>query len=158
MKYIAITLVILTLACTAFGLHIYLNTSLNVVDVSVKSVDARNMTDKFFKDRADIQNGTMPARIFSDTIENGNDYCYLTYTVKLQNNLLVDVESLELQVVPKNGDAYQELPTILNSIKSKEKAELTAQLLSKKSTIGIREFVINYYVWGIPFKLEYTFK
>lgn len=78
--------------------------------------------------------------------------------MQLENNLLVDAESLELQVVPKNGDVYQSLTNVLPIIKRNEKAELKANLLSKTTTMGIREFVVSYYVWGIPFSLNYTFK
>lgn len=158
MKYIALLLVLATLATMGYGIYMYLNTNLEVISVSVKSIEARNMSDKFFADREDLTNGTKTGRVFTNELNNGNDYYYIEYTMQLENNLLVDAESLELQVVPKNGDVYQSLTNVLPIIKRNEKAELKANLLSKTTTMGIREFVVSYYVWGIPFSLNYTFK
>lgn len=158
MKYIALLLIIITLATTAFGLYIYLNTKLDVVSVNVVSTDAKNMSNKFFADRQAMQDDTFVGKIFSKDIANGNDYYYIDYNMELCNNLLVDVESLELEAIYKNGDVYQTLDKPLAIIKSKQKASLKASLLSKKTTMGIREFIVHYYVWGIPFKLSYTFK
>ena len=158
MKYIALLLVLATLATMGYGIYIYLNTNLEVVSVSVNSIEARNISDKFIADREDLTNGIKTGRVFTNELNNGNDYYYIEYTMQLENNLLVDAESLELQVVPKNGDVYQSLSNVLPIIKRNEKAELKANLLSKKTAMGIREFVVSYYVWGIPFSLNYTFK
>lgn len=158
MKYIALLLVLATLATLGYGIYIYLNTNLEVISADVHSTEARYMTDQFFKDREALENNTLTGRIFTDRIDNGNDYYYIEYTIKLNNNLLVDVENLELQAIPKVGDVYQAFSTPLPAIKRNQKAELKASLLSKKSTMGIREFVITYYVWGVPFSLNYTLK
>ncbi len=157
MKYIALLLVLITVLVVGYSIYIYLNTDVQVMHVEVQSIRTEDAQEMLQGDIAAIQSNSFTGRLFHNTIDPNEDYYYVNYTINLQNNLYIDIDAIEAQVLPKTGDVFQRHNQDFVSIAKKSEGTVTATVLSKKSTLGVREFVITYYVWGIPFVLRYTY-
>lgn len=157
MKYLALVMVVLTLAFVAYGIHLYLNTSVHVVSVEVSSQLASETADMLQADIAAIQTNAFTGRLFQNQMDPNEEYYYVTYILHLHNGLLLDIDAIEAQVLPKTGDVFQRHTQGFVNINKQEDGSISATVLSKKSTLGVRDFIITYYVWGIAFVLQHTY-
>lgn len=157
MKYLALFMVLVTLLVVGYGIHLFLNANVAVLKVEVSSQRTEEAQEMLQADIAAIQSNSFAGRLFHNVIDPSEEYYYVTYTIHVQNNLHVDIDAIETQVLPKNGDVFQRHNTDFVSIAKHSSGEIRATVLSKKSTLGVREFVITYYVWGVPFVLRHTY-
>ncbi|MDY5730201.1 MAG: hypothetical protein SPL05_01520 [Eubacteriales bacterium] len=155
LKYITLLLIMLTAAAIFYAGFIYLHCTVDIVQVQVNSTASTQAYERFASDVQAIQNKTIAGRVFSQ-IDDTQDYYYVDYNVQIKNNLFVDMNAIELQILPKTGDVFQAEVAPAHIAKQSD-GIVNATILSSKNNIGTRDLQISYYVWGIPFSMRYTY-
>ncbi|NMD37256.1 MAG: hypothetical protein GYA87_01075 [Christensenellaceae bacterium] len=158
LKYLAILMVVVMFVAIGATAYIYLNSNVEIVALNVQAINASDYRDLFLKNKEDIANETFEGTIFQnwelDDIEN---YTYLSYQIRLKNNTFLPIEGIEVQIFPRTGDVFQIGDFEYKTLQSKNSGDISATILTLKNTQTVREFLISYYVWGIPFTLRKTY-
>ena len=85
------------------------------------------------------------------------DSQFLTYTVHLRNESFLRAEVAEIQVTPVSGDILQMAETAPASIPARAEGSVRGTILTGKDMHNVREMVISYYLWGMPFSVKTTY-
>ena len=158
MRPIAIILLVLCLAAAGFTGYLYFNTAVTVTGTECAAVDAVDQAALFEQLKAQTGAGTFTGTPFrTEDIGQAADYQFLTYTVKLRNTTFLKAETAELQVTPMNGDVLQTAEETPTDIPARGQGEIRATILTKKDMHSVRELIITYYLWGLPFSTKVTY-
>ncbi len=96
-------------------------------------------------------------RFKTEPLTNAEDYAFITYTLRLNNQCLVPVDMVEVQVVPNAKDVLQIGDLTVRSLDAKTQGDITATILTAKDSHAIRELIVTYYVWGVSFSIRETY-
>ena len=130
MKPLAIILVILVLAALVGVGYLYFTANLTVTFASVTATDPLTQTDE--------------------------DYLFYTWTVHLENRSFLPADTVEIQVTPMNGDLLLYGDPAEHTLSARSSGNLSATVLTARSMHSVREAIITWYVWGLPFSTRVT--
>lgn len=84
-------------------------------------------------------------------------YQFYTYTVRLRNFSMLTCDMVELQVTPREGDVLQMGNEQSKALSAGATGDISATVLTSVESLPVRELIITYYVWGIPFTVKTTY-
>ena len=158
MKYFAI-LTVLILIATLVGVgYMYMTANIYVEASGAIATEAANQPVQFGELRQQLRLGAVTGTPFvqAQELQDAENYQFLTYTVRLKNDTAVTADMVELQITPMAGDvlqigSYQDV-----KLPAGQSVDATATILTDKNMHSIREVVVTYYIWGVPFSLKTT--
>ena len=77
--------------------------------------------------------------------------------MKLRNDTFVRAETVQIQIAPMNGDVLQTAENAPGQIPARGTGEVRATILTRKNMHNVREIMVTYYLWGMPFSLRTTY-
>lgn len=158
MKYFAI-LTVLILIVTLVGVgYMYMTANIYVEAVGVIAQDASSQYSQFAELQDQLRLGAVRGTPFVPQQELGDaaNYQFLTYTVRLKNDCAVPADMVELQITPMAGDILQIGAFTDVKLPAGQSVDATATILTDRNMHSIREVVVTYYIWGVPFSLKTT--
>ena len=157
MKPLAIFLVILVLAALAGVGYLYFNASLTVTYGSVVATDPVTQPDVFTQIRASLENDTFVGTRYGTADLGGpEDYIFYTWSVRLDNKTFLPADTIEIQVTPMTGDVLSIGDPAGHTLSSGGSTELSATFLTARDKHSVREAIVSWYVWGLPFSTRIT--
>jgi len=157
MKPLAIFLVILVIAALAGVGYLYFTSKVVVSFVSVTATDPVSQLDAFNQVKDATENDTFVGTRFSTAPLTGpEDYLFYTWTVNLKNNSFLPADTIEIQVTPMSGDVLVIGDTAAHSLPAHDQTELSATMLTVRDKHSVREAIVSWYVWGLPFSTRIT--
>ncbi len=159
MKAIAILMVIaLVVAVCGVG-YLYMTANVSVVAVGMTATEATVQQATFDKLKTDLTQNSLIGTLFQNDIELGEAqaYQFYTYTVRLRNFSMLTCDMVELQVTPREGDVLQMGNEQSKALSAGATGDISATVLTSVESLPVRELIITYYVWGIPFTVKTTY-
>lgn len=158
MKFVAWFMVFLLLASVAGVGYLYATAQVVVEAMGVKSFEAQDQQAYFNDLKQRLENETVLGTVYQNTqLGEASSYVFLTYTIRLRNDCLVTADMIEVQIVPTEYDILQLGNTDVKALLPHTKGDLTGTVLAKRDTHAVRQIIITYYIWGIPFTLKETY-
>ncbi len=159
MKIVAVLLVIaLVVAVCGVG-YLYMTASVTVTAVGMTATEAAAQQATFDKLKTDLEQGSLVGTLFQSGAQLGQaeDYQFYTYTVRLRNSCMLLCDMVELQVTPREGDILQMGNVQAKALSAGATGDISATVLTTVDSTPVRELIITYYVWGIPFTVKTTY-
>lgn len=159
MKAIAILMVIaLVVAVCGVG-YLYMTANVSVVAVGMTATEATVQQATFDKLKTDLAQNSLIGTLFQNVTELGEAqaYQFYTYTVRLRNFSMLTCDMVELQVTPREGDVLQMGNEQSKALSAGATGDISATVLTSVESLPVRELIITYYVWGIPFTVKTTY-
>ena len=159
MKAIAILMVIaLVVAVCGVG-YLYMTANVSVVAVGMTATEATVQQATFDKLKTDLAQNSLIGTLFQNDTELGEAqaYQFYTYTVRLRNFSMLTCDMVELQVTPREGDGLQMGNEQSKALSAGATGDISATVLTSVESLPVRELIITYYVWGIPFTVKTTY-
>lgn len=158
MKFIAILSVLLLIVSLVGVGSLYMTANVVVEAAGVGALEASTQPALFEELRDQVRlNAVVGTQFISATeLTGAEDYQFLTYTVRLRNDCLVGADMVELQITPMPGDVLQIGTSADVKLPSKATVDVSASILTAKDMHPIREVLITYYMWGVPFTMKTT--
>ena len=157
MKPLGITLLILLLVCIIGVGYLYFNAGLTVTRVSVSATEALHAPELLEHVRKQMEQGSVTGTRFADSLSGGaEDYQLLSYQVSFLNRSFVPCDQVEIQITPQEGDVLQFYDAQSYTVPPRGEGSAEATLLTDVHSHTLRELVITYYIWGIPFTMRST--
>ena len=157
MKPLSILLSVLLLLVTGFTGYLYVTCSVTVLGAAAASTEARAQSEQFEEILAQYRAGA-PMGVVFDTLPEGDAedlmprYRFITYHVQLRNTCFIPATTVEVEIVPRQGDVLQLPDPVQRGLPSSSEGILDAVLLSSVEGHTIRELRVTWYLWGIPFE------
>ena len=158
MKYFAI-LTVLVLIVTLVGVgYLYMTSNIVIEAYGVNAVPTANQPELFNSLATQVRLGAVIGTPFvaAQELSSPENYQFYTYTVRLRNDCAVTADMVELQVSPMAGDVLQIGNFTEMKLPAGQTADVSATILTAASMHPIREVVVTYYVWGVPFSVKTT--
>ena len=157
MKALAIFLVILVIAAVAGVGYLYISSNMEVTFASVTAVDPVTQTDAFNQLKTSLSNGTFIGTQYdTDPLSAPENYIWYTWTVHLDNKSFLPADVVEIQITPMTGDVLRYGDTAEHAVAPRGEGEISATMLTARSMHSVREAVVTWYVWGLPFSTRLT--
>ncbi len=157
MKPLAIGLIILCLAAMVGVGYLYVTAEVTVTDTACIALDAANAAETFNGLKDDLGNDSFVGTVFEEEVPgDAGEYQFYTYTLRVQNGTFVPADVLEIQVVPVTGDVLQLGDTVRHNLGARAKGDFQATILTRKGVHNVRELILTWYQWGIPFSRKVT--
>ena len=158
LKIIAIAMVVLVVAALGIVGYFYATATVRISAFKAEGVQAAGQAAYFDTLKASAEDGSFIGTLYSGApTGTADDYVFITYTVRLRNDCLVPLDTIELQVVPADGDVLQIGDTTVHSLAARSEGDLQATILTAKDNHSIRELVVTFYVWGVSFQIRETY-
>lgn len=156
MKYIAWFMVVLVVLAIAGVGYIYFTAQVTIGESAVQTLPATQQEELFnqIKHEVELQSfqGTMLSK---EAIEEDiSSYGFNTYAIEIKNQTFLPADTIEIQTVPSEFDVLQLKQENPLRIEKRSDGRIQATILTKQGTYATREFVITYYLWGLPFTLR----
>ena len=155
MKTFAIILIVLCLATVGGIGYLYYAATLEIEAAGCVATDAATQAETFQALKKAAEDGTLFRDMGEATPESSVFY---TYTLKLTNRTFLKAEVIEISVTPMDGDLLQTGDTRAVDLEPGKSLEMTATILSAREGHSVREGIVTYYFWGIPFSRRITLK
>ena len=159
MKAIAILMVIALVAAVCGVGYLYMTANVSVVAVGMTATEATVQQATFDKLKTDLAQNSLIGTSFQNDTELGEAqaYQFYTYTVRLRNFSMLTCDMVELQVTPREGDVLQMGNEQSKALSAGATGDISATVLTSVESLPVRELIITYYVWGIPFTVKTTY-
>lgn len=155
MKYAAIFMVLVLIASLVGVGYLYLTANVTVQAVGVTAVEASTQPALFEELARQVENRQVLGTAFSSVpLGSVENYQFYTYTVRLRNNSFVTADMVEVQVTPMEGDVLQIGDDTARALPARSTGDITATILTDVNMHSVRELIVTYYMWGIPFSLK----
>lgn len=159
LKYIAIFMAILLILSLLFVGYFFLTANVSIVAFKAQGVQAADVPEQFEGIKASVENETFRGTYFNNTpLGEAEKYALVTYTLRIGNDCLVPIDMIEVQVVPNPNDLLQLGDQAVYSLQPKSQGDITATILTLKESHSVRELLVSYYVWGISFTIQETYR
>ena len=155
MKALSIILTVLLIIALAFTGYLYVTCRVEVVSVSVSSAEASAQEDLFSHIQDEFRLNAVAGVPFTEQIGSSSaDYKFCTYQVYLRNTCFLPASTLEISISPMQGDILQLPEKSQKLLPSRSEGVLECTLLTGMDQHTVRELIITYYMWGIPFSIR----
>ena len=159
MKAAAIISVILLIACLLGIGVLYGTASMAVESVGVIAVEASTQPELFGQLREQVETGGVLGTAYTSQtwLDDASNYQFYTYTIRLRNDCYVTADMIEAQVTPMEGDVLQIGDFTVKQLPAHNTGDLQVTILTAIGMHPVRELIVTYYVWGMPFTLKTTY-
>ena len=145
MKALAIFLVIVLLAAIVGVGYLYFNSNLEISFASVAAVDPVTQQDAFSQLKSSLEAGTfIGTRYDASPLTTPDNYLWYTWTLHLENKSFLKADIL------RYGDTAE------YTLDSRMKNDLSVTMLTSRNMHSVREAIVTWYVWGLPFSTRLT--
>jgi len=157
LKYLMLFMIALVIVVVVVVGYFFFTVKVTVADCSISGSAATLQPELFQQIKQYTELDAFQGTLFTDeAIGDAEDYAFITYTIQLSNQCLVAVDTIEIQVIPEDGDVLQIGDYTVHSLDAKTSGSVSATILTAKNNHSVRDVVITYYVWGVSFSIEYT--
>ncbi|MBR4576344.1 MAG: hypothetical protein IKO25_04005 [Clostridia bacterium] len=157
MKPLAILLVILVIAALAGVGYLYTSANFTVAFSSVVATDPLNQADYFAGLKSSLESKTFAGTEYSSApLASPENYLFYTWTLHAENHSFLPVDTVEIQVTPMTGDVLCIGDPADHSLSPGGAADLSVTFLTARSMHSVREAVVTWYAWGLPFSTRLT--
>ena len=157
MKPLAVILILLVLAALVGVGYLYFTSNLTVAFDSVVATDPLSQSDFFARIRSEVETETFTGTRYTDEpVSAPEDYLFYTWTVHLENHSFLPADTVEIRVTPMTGDVLLLGDLEQHSLASRKSMDLTATVLTARKMHSVREAIVSWYVWGLPFSTRLT--
>ena len=157
MKPFAIILIILVLAAVVGIGWLYFNANLTVAFDSCIATDGITQAEYFDQLKKQVTAGSFIGTIYGNNeLLTADQYQFLTYTVTLDNHAFLRAETAEIRITPMQGDVLMISDQQESNISAGKKGTLSATILTARNMHSVREAIVTWYFWGIPFSEKLT--
>ena len=157
MKYAAILMILVLIVSLAGVGYLYMTANVTIEVYSVAATEASVQPELFASLARQVEEGAVIGACFTDErLGDASSYQFLTYTVRVKNNCFLPADMVEVQVTPMTGDALQIGAPTAYALPARSVGDIQATILTDISMHSIREVVVTYYIWGLPFSLKTT--
>lgn len=158
MRPIAIGLLVVCLGLIGLTGYLYFTANVLITDIECIATDAADQKETFDWLKTQTEEGTFVGTPFhTEEMGEAGEYQFLTYTARISNGSFLKAEVAEMQVTPMNGDVLQMAAEGLKSIPARRSGSVSATILTRKGGHNVRELVLTYYLWGLPFSERVTY-
>ncbi|MDD2649126.1 MAG: hypothetical protein PHI27_09315 [Eubacteriales bacterium] len=161
MKYAAVVLIIITVLCLGAVGYTFLSTGVEVLSIDVEAVQPIENSAAmgvFDTAKKDMENGSYVGTINSTApIGDAQRYIFFTYTLELKNNCPINMDMIEVKVLPSSGDVLQLPDEKAKHLSSFSKGRTTATILAPIGSSATRTIEITYYIWGRQYKVTTSY-
>lgn len=156
MKYIAWFMVALVILAIVGVGYAYVTAQVSIGEIKVQTIPATQQEELFNQLDQDIQRQSFKGTMLSKNgiEENSAAYSFYTYQIEINNQTFLTADTVEVQTVPNAEDVIQLAQQEPLRIEKRSGGTVQVTLLTKQNTPVSREFVITYYLWGLPFSLR----
>ncbi len=158
MKFFAI-LSVLVLICALIGVGaLYMTANVVVEATGVVALEATAQPALFADLQEQVRLGAVVGTAYTAPTElrGVENYQFYTYTVRLRNDCSAPADMIELQITPMAGDVLQMGSTANVTLPAHGTADVAATILTDVNMHPVREVVVTYYMWGVPFTTKTT--
>jgi len=139
--------------------YFFMTASVSIVAFKAQGMQATEVPEQFEKIKFSVANSTFRGTYFNTTpLDEAEKYALITYTLRISNDCLVPIDMIEVQVVPNPDDVLQLGDHAVYSLPPKSQGDITATILTLKQSHSVRELLVTYYVWGVSFTIQETYK
>lgn len=157
MKAAAIILIVLVLAAVCGVGYLYFSSGVEVAYVSCIATDPLNQAEYFSSMKKSLENGSFVGIRYSAAELPAPENClFYTWTVRLNNKSFLPVNTAEIQVTPMSGDILLIGDLEEHTLQPRGAAEISATMLTARDMHSVREAIVTWYVWGLPFSTRLT--
>lgn len=157
MKPLAIFLVILVLAAIIGIGFLYFSANFTVTYTSCIVTDPVTQSAAFDQLKSSLEDETfVGTRYLSDIPSSPESYLFYTWTVHLENNSFLPADTIEIQITPMSGDVLLYGDVAEHSVSARHSSDLSTTILTARDMHSVREAVVTWYVWGLPFSTRLT--
>ena len=150
-----IALVVLSVALVGY---FFATAKVSISAYSANGVQASAKAELFEQIKDAVQQNTFTGTLFqTGELGTADQYAFITYTLRLNNQCLVPVDMVEVQVVPDPNDVLQIGDTAVHAMDAKTQGDVSVTILTTKDSHSIRELIVTYYVWGVSFSIRETY-
>ncbi|MBQ8535905.1 MAG: hypothetical protein IJ461_00660 [Clostridia bacterium] len=158
MKYIAALMVIVLLAAIGGTGYLYMTANLVVEATGLASHPASEQKVTFDDLKNRMELGALQGTAFTAEVPgSAEDYVFYTYTLRLRNDCFLDLDMIEVQIVPVEGDVLQMGDLQARGLPARSTGDISATILTRAGNHNVREIIVTYYVWGVPYTLKTTY-
>ena len=173
MKAAGIILIILCIAALSGVVYCYASSSITVNYTDCIATDPMSQPElmELLKEQLDTDTFT-GMKLASDTAFSPAESLLYTWTVRISNRTRIPAKAAEIRIIPLSGDIIQLPPEIwvnpatgeiIHTSGSKETiiqpgkdAEISVTVLTGAKMHHVREAIVSWYLWGIPFSERIT--
>ena len=157
MKPLAIFLVLLVLAAIVGVGWFFFNSNLTVTCSDCVATDPLTQEDYFNELKAGLEAETFVGTRYSKAPLSGpEEYLFYTWTVHLENKTALPVNVIEIQVTPMTGDILIVGDPYEHALNAHDETDLSVTMLTARDKHSVREAIVTWYVWGLPFSTRMT--
>ena len=157
MKPFAIILVVLVIAALAGLGWMFFSSRLDVSFESCATTDPLTQADVFSQLKESLENDTfIGTRYSTDPLSAPENYIFYTWTVDLRNNSFLPADVIEMQITPMSGDVLLIGDTAEHTLSPRTRGKLSATVLTARNSHSVREAIVTWYIWGLPFSTRLT--
>ena len=157
MKAVAVILIVLVLAAVAAIGYLYLEARLDITFISCIATDGVTQAEYFDTLKEKLASSAFTGTRFSEADPGTADqYQFLTYTVNLDNHAFLKADTAEIRITPMQGDVLMLGEEQEHSVPAGKKGTLSATILTSRDNHSVREAIVTWYFWGIPFSSKIT--
>lgn len=158
MRVVAVLLMVLCLAAVGLTGYVYLTANVIITGIDCVAADAADQTELFQELKREIGAEAFTGTPFETRdLGEAGDYQFYTYRVQLRNDTFVRAEVAQIQISPMNGDVLQTPETGPREIPPRGTGEIQGTILTGKDMHNVREILVTYYLWGLPFSIRTTY-
>ena len=158
MRPVAVILLVCFLALAGTAGYLYMTANVYITDIDCVAEDAGNQPALFAELKERLQANSFTGIAFDPSgMGEAQDCQFYTYTVRLRNDSFVEARVAEIQVFPAGRDILQMPEEQESSIPARGTGEIQARILTGKDMHNVREMMITYYLWGLPFSMRTTY-
>lgn len=155
MKPAAIIALILFLAALGGVGYLYTTCQITVVDVGAQATAAADQPTLFDELKTQQERQEVIGTSYSkEELTAPEDYQFLTYSIRLSNTCFIPADNVEVQVTPMAGDVLQIGDTAIRTLPARATGDISATILTHAGSQPVRELMVTYYLWGIPFSVR----
>ena len=141
MKYAAIFLTLIFLACAVCAGYLWLTCDVTVSASGVTALEAAARPELF---------ASLKAARGDDIPGDVSEYVFYTWTVKISNTTFVDIEQAECRLTLMPGDVCQVPDTENVVVPARSEGTLTVTALTRLNASPVRDATVSWYLWGRP--------
>ncbi len=157
MKPFAIILILLVLAALVGVGYLWYSSGVSVTFTSVVATDPVSQPEVFGQIKEAVENETfVGTKYTSEPLAGPEDCLFYTWTLRVENNTFLPVDTVEIQVTPMSGDILLVGDPVNRSLGKNESMDLSATVLTARSAHSVREAIVSWYTWGLPFSTRVT--
>lgn len=157
MKPLAIFLVLLVIAALAGVGWLWYSSNMTAVCTACVAADPVTQEAAFRDLKSSLETGSFVGTLFSKApLEGPEDYIFYTWTVHMTNKTFLPATVLEVQITPMTGDVLVVGNPAEQTLEARSEKDLSVTMLTSRDKHSVREAIVTWYVWGLPFSTRIT--